>query len=198
MFVYDKKLQYPIRITNPNPKLAAIIISQYGGPDGELGASLRYLSQRYSMPFDELKGLLTDIGTEELGHLEMIGTIVHQLTRKLSDSQIREAGFAPYFVDHTTGVYPTAASGSPWNAAGIAVTGDPMADLTEDLAAEQKARVTYDNILRLSDDPDVNDAIRFLREREIVHFQRFGEACQLLREKLNQKNVYYMNPALDQ
>ena len=137
------------------------------------------------------------LGTEELGHLEMIGAIVHQLTRKLSDSQIREAGFAPYFVDHTTGVYPTAASGSPWSAAGIAVTGDPMADLTEDLAAEQKARVTYDNILRLSDDPDVNDVIRFLREREIVHFQRFGEACQLLREKLNQKNVYYMNPALD-
>ncbi|HAL88579.1 MAG TPA: rubrerythrin family protein [Clostridiales bacterium] len=197
MFIYDKKLQYPIRITNPNPKLAAIIISQYGGPDGELGASLRYLSQRYSMPFDELKGLLTDIGTEELGHLEMIGTIVHQLTRKLSDSQIRENGFAPYFVDHTTGVYPTAASGSPWNAASMAVKGDPMADLTEDLAAEQKARVTYDNILRLSDDPDVNDVIRFLREREIVHFQRFGEACQLLREKLNQKNVYFMNPALD-
>ena len=197
MFIYDKKLQYPIRITSPNPKLAAIIISQYGGPDGELGASLRYLSQRYSMPFDELKGLLTDIGTEELGHLEMIGTIVHQLTRKLSDSQIRENGFAPYFVDHTTGVYPTAASGSPWNAASMAVKGDPMADLTEDLAAEQKARVTYDNILRLSDDPDVNDVIRFLREREIVHFQRFGEACQLLREKLNQKNVYFMNPALD-
>lgn len=197
MFIYDKKLQYPIRITNPNPKLAAIIISQYGGPDGELGASLRYLSQRYSMPFDELKGLLTDIGTEELGHLEMIGAIVHQLTRKLSDSQIREAGFAPYFVDHTTGVYPAAAAGFPWNAASMAVKGDPMADLTEDLAAEQKARVTYDNILRLSDDPDVNDVIRFLREREIVHFQRFGEACQLLREKLNQKNVYYMNPALD-
>ena len=188
---------FNIPSTNPNPKLAAIIISQYGGPDGELGASLRYLSQRYSMPFDELKGLLTDIGTEELGHLEMIGTIVHQLTRKLTENQIREAGFAPYFVDHTTGVYPTAASGSPWSAAGIAVTGDPMADLTEDLAAEQKARVTYDNILRLSDDPDVNDVIRFLREREIVHFQRFGEACQLLREKLNQKNVYYMNPALD-
>ena len=197
MFIYDKKLQYPIRITNPNPKLAAIIISQYGGPDGELGASLRYLSQRYSMPFDELKGLLTDIGTEELGHLEMIGTIVHQLTRKLSDSQIREAGFAPYFVDHTVGVYPAAAAGFPWNAASMAVKGDPIADLTEDLAAEQKARVTYDNILRLSDDPDVNDVIRFLREREIVHFQRFGEACQLLREKLNQKNVYYMNPALD-
>ena len=197
MFVYDKKLQYPIKIANTNPRLAAIIISQYGGPDGELGASLRYLSQRYSMPFDELKGLLTDIGTEELGHLEMIGAIVHQLTWNLNDNQIKDAGFAPYFVDHTVGVYPTAASGSPWNAASMAVKGDPMADLVEDLAAEQKARVTYDNILRLSDDPDVNDAIKFLREREIVHFQRFGEAVQLLREKLNQKNVYYMNPAMD-
>ena len=197
MFVYDKKLQYPVKIANTNPRLAAIIISQYGGPDGELGASLRYLSQRYSMPFDDLKGLLTDIGTEELGHLEMIGAIVHQLTRNLNDSQIKDAGFAPYFVDHTIGVYPTAASGSPWNAASMAVKGDPMADLVEDLAAEQKARVTYDNILRLSDDPDVNDVIKFLREREIVHFQRFGEAVQLLREKLNQKNVYYMNPAID-
>ena len=197
MFIYDKKLQYPVKIANTNPRLAAIIISQYGGPDGELGASLRYLSQRYSMLFDELKGLLTDIGTEELGHLEMIGAIVHQLTRNLNDGQIKDAGFAPYFVDHTAGVYPTAASGSPWNAASMAVKGDPMADLVEDLAAEQKARVTYDNILRLSDDPDVNDVIKFLREREIVHFQRFGEAVQLLREKLNQKNVYYMNPAMD-
>lgn len=197
MFIYDKKLQYPVKIANPNPRLASYIISQYGGPDGELGASLRYLSQRYSMPFDELKGLLTDIGTEELGHLEMIGAIVHQLTRNLKDSQIKDSPFAAYFVDHTTGVYPTAASGSPWNAAGMQVKGDPMADLVEDLSAEQKARVTYDNILRLSDDPDVNDAIKFLREREIVHFQRFGEAIQLLREKLNQKNVYYMNPAMD-
>ena len=197
MCIYDKKLQYPVKIANTNPRLAAIIISQYGGPDGELGASLRYLSQRYSMPFDDLKGLLTDIGVEELGHLEMIGAIVHQLTRNLNDEQIKEAGFAPYFVDHTAGVYPTAASGSPWNAASMAVKGDPMADLVEDLAAEQKARVTYDNILRLSDDPDVNNVIKFLREREIVHFQRFGEAVQLLREKLNQKNVYYMNPAMD-
>lgn len=197
MFVYEKKLQYPVRISKPNAKLASIIISQYGGPDGELGASLRYLSQRYSMPYDELKGLLTDIGTEELGHLEMIGAIVHQLTRNLSDSQILNSGFAPYFVDRTVGVYPTAASGFPYSAASMAVKGDPMADLTEDLAAEQKARVTYDNILRLSDDPDVNDVIKFLREREVVHFQRFGEACQLLREKLNQKNVYYMNPAMD-
>ena len=197
MFVYDKKLQYPVKIDKPNPRLAAIVISQYGGPDGELGASLRYLSQRYSMPFDELKGLLTDIGTEELGHLEMIGAIVHQLTRNLKDSQIKDSAFAPYFVDHTTGVYPTAASGFPWSAASMAVKGDPMADLVENLAAEQKARVTYDNILRLSDDPDVNDVIKFLREREIVHFQRFGEALQLLREKLDQKNVYYRNPALD-
>ena len=197
MFIYDKKLQYPVKIDNPNPRLAAIIISQYGGPDGELGASLRYLSQRYSMPFDELKGLLTDIGVEELGHLEMVGAIVHQLTRKLSDDQIRDSAFAPYFVDHTAGVYPTAASGFPWTAASMAVKGDPIADLTEDLAAEQKARVTYDNILRLSDDPDVNDVIKFLREREIVHFQRFGEAIELLRRKLNQRNVYCMNPAID-
>ena len=197
MFLYDKKLQYPVKIDKPNPRLAAIIISQYGGPDGELGASLRYLSQRYSMPFDELKGLLTDIGTEELGHLEMIGAIVHQLTRNLKDSQIQASAFAPYFVDHTVGVYPTAASGFPWSAASMQVKGDPIADLAEDLGAEQKARVTYDNILRLSDDPDVNDVIKFLREREIVHFQRFGEAMELLRQKLNQKNVYYMNPAFD-
>ena len=197
MFQYEKKLQYPVRIRRPNPQLAKIIITQYGGPDGELGASLRYLSQRYSMPFDELKGLLTDIGTEELGHLEMIGAIVHQLTRNLKDNQFRDPAFAPYFVDHTVGVYPTAAAGFPWNAASMAVKGDPIADLTEDLAAEQKARVTYDNILRLSDDPDVNDVIRFLREREIVHFQRFGEGLQRLREKLDQKNVYFMNPSID-
>ena len=176
MFVYEKKLQYPVKIKNTNPRLASLIISQYGGPDGELGASLRYLSQRYSMPYPELKGLLTDIGTEELGHLEMIGAIVHQLTCNLSEQEIKTAGFDAYFVDHTAGIYPTAASGFPWNAASMAVKGDLIADLTEDLAAEQKARVTYDNILRLSDDPDVNDVIKFLRAREIVHFQRFGEA----------------------
>ena len=197
MFSYDKKLQYPVKIDKCNPRLASIIISQYGGPDGELGASLRYLSQRYSMPFDELKALLTDIGVEELGHLEMVGAIIHQLTRNLKDHQIQDSPFAAYFVDHTTGVYPTAASGAPWNAFSMQVKGDPLCDLTEDLAAEQKARVTYDNILRLSDDPDVNDVIKFLREREIVHFQRFGEAIELLREKLNKKNVYYMNPAFD-
>lgn len=197
MFSYEKKLQYPVKIKNPNPNLAKIILTQYGGPDGELGASLRYLSQRYSMPFDELKGLLTDIGTEELGHLEMIGAIVHQLTRNLKGSQMKDPAFAPYFVDHTVGVYPASAAGTPWSAATMQVKGDPITDLVEDMAAEQKARTTYDNILRISDDPDVNDVIKFLREREVVHFQRFGEAVQLLRDKLNQKNVYYMNPAVD-
>ena len=197
MFVYEKKLQYPVKIAQPNPKLAAFIISQYGGPDGELGASMRYLSQRFSMPYPELKALLTDIGTEELGHLEMVGTIVHQLTRNLTDEQIKTAGFDSYFVDHTTGVYPTAASGFPWSASSMAVKGDVIADLTEDLAAEQKARVTYDNILRLSDDPDVNDVIKFLRAREIVHFQRFGEGLRLAKEKMNAKNIYYVNPSFD-
>ena len=197
MFVYEKKLQYPVRIRNTNPALAKFIISQYGGPDGELGASLRYLSQRYAMPYPELKGLLTDIGTEELGHLEMIGAIVHQLTRDLSIDEIKKAGFDAYFVDHTAGVYPTAASGFPWSAASMAVKGDVIADLSEDLAAEQKARVTYDNILRLSDDPDVNNVIRYLREREVVHYQRFGEALRLAAEKMNERNIYAVNPAFD-
>ncbi len=197
MFVYEKKLQYPVKIKNTNPALAKFIISQYGGPDGELGASLRYLSQRYSMPYPELKGLLTDIGTEELGHLEMIGAIVHQLTRDLTMSEIKKAGFDAYFVDHTAGVYPTAASGFPWSAASMQVKGDVIADLSEDLGAEQKARVTYDNILRLSDDPDVNNVIRYLREREVVHYQRFGEALRRTTEKLNEKNFYAVNPAFD-
>ena len=197
MFVYEKKLQYPVRIANPNPKLAAFIISQYGGPDGELGASLRYLSQRYSMPYPELKGLLTDIGTEELGHLEMVGTIVHQLTRSMTPDEIKKAGFDTYFVDQTAGVYPQFASGTPWSAATMAVTGDVIADLNENMAAEQKARLTYDNILRLSDDPDVNDVIRYLREREIVHYQRFGEGLRKTIDRLDQKNVYVINPAFD-
>ena len=197
MFVYEKKLQYPVKIKNPNPKLASIIISQYGGPDGELGASLRYLSQRYSMPYPELKGLLTDIGTEELGHLEMVGTLVHQLTRNLTEEQIKMAGFDTYFVDHTAGVYPQFASGTPWTAATMQVKGDLITDLTEDLAAEQKARTTYDNILRLSDDPDVNDVIKFLRAREVVHFQRFGEGLRLAKDRMNEKNVYFMNPSFD-
>ena len=195
MFIYEKRLQYPIKIDRPNPKLAGIIISQYGGPDGELGASLRYLSQRYSMPNSRLKALLTDIGTEELSHLEMVGTLVHQLTRNLSDDQIKDSSFAPYFVDHGTGVYPTAAAGFPWSAASMQSKGDPITDLTEDMGAEQKARTTYDNILLLSDDHDVNHVIKFLREREIVHFQRFGEALELLRDDLDRRNIYAFNPA---
>ncbi len=197
MFSYEKMLQYPVRIKNPNPKYAQIIASQYGGPDGELGASLRYLSQRFSMPYPELKGLLTDVGTEELGHLEMIGTILYQLTRNLSYDEIKRNGFDTYFVDHTTGVYPTAASGFPYTAASMQSKGDLIADLTEDLAAEQKARVTYDNILRLVDDPDVREPIKFLREREIVHFQRFGEGLRLATERLNSKNFYVCNPSFD-
>lgn len=197
MFIYEKKLQYPVKICNPNPALAKFIISQYGGPDGELGASLRYLSQRFSMPYPELQGLLTDIGVEELGHLEMIGAIIHQLTRNMSVDEIKAAGLEPYFVDHTAGVYPQFASGTPWNAATIAVKGDVICDLNEDMAAEQKARVTYDNILRMSDDPDVNNVIRFLREREIVHYQRFGEGLRLATEKMDQKNIYAINPAFD-
>ena len=197
MFVYEKKLQYPVKIKNPNPALAKFIISQYGGPDGELGASLRYLSQRYSMPYPELKGLLTDIGTEELGHLEMIGTLVYQLTREMNAEDVKRAGLEAYFVDHTAGVFPTAASGFPWSAASMQVKGDVIADLNEDLAAEQKARVTYDNILRLSDDPDVNNVIRYLREREIVHYQRFGEGLRLALEKAGEKNVYAINPSFD-
>ena len=197
MFVYEKKLQYPVRIKTPNPALAKFIVSQYGGPDGELGASIRYLSQRFSMPYPELKGLLTDIGTEELGHLEMVGAIVHQLTREMTPEQIKKDGYDLYFVDHTAGVYPTAASGWPWSAAAVGVKGDPIADLNEDMSAEQKARVTYDNILRLSDDPDVNDVIKYLREREIVHYQRFGEALRRTLDKLDEKNLYAINPAFD-
>ena len=197
MFIYEKKLQYPVKIKRPNAKLAMAIASQYGGPDGELGASLRYLSQRFSMPYPELKGLLTDIGTEELGHLEMIGAIMYQLTRDLSVEAIKKAGFDSYFVDHTTGVYPASAAGVPFTAAYIQSKGDVLTDLHEDLAAEQKARTTYDNILRLVDDPDVADPIRFLREREIVHYQRFGEALRLATDRLNSKNFYAFNPSFD-
>ncbi len=197
MWSYEKHLQYPVRIKNTNPRLAAAIISQYGGPDGELGASLRYLSQRYSMPFDDCKGALTDIGTEELGHLEMIGAIVHQLTRDLTPEQAKAAGFEAYLVDHTTGVYPQAAAGFPWSASSMQVKGDPITDLHEDMAAEMKARTTYDNILRISDDPDVNDVIRFLRAREIVHYQRFGELLVRTQDRLNENNFFAYNPAFD-
>lgn len=197
MFVYEKKLQYPVNIKQTNPKLAKIIITQYGGPDGELGASLRYLSQRFTMPLPELKGTLTDIGTEELGHLEMIGAIVYQLTKGLTEKEIKEAGFEDYFVDHTTGIYPQSAAGTPYTAASMQVKGDAITDLHENMAAEQKARSTYDNILRFCDDYDVKDAIRFLREREVVHYQRFGENLRLLTDKLDEKNFYAFNPEFD-
>ena len=197
MFQYEKILQYPVNIKKCNPIYAKIIITQYGGPDGELGASLRYLSQRFSMPDPKLQGLLTDIGTEELGHLEMIGTIVYQLTRNLSIEEIKKSGFDAYFVDHTTGIYPQSAAGVPWSAMGMQSKGDVITDLHENMAAEQKARTTYDNILRLVDDPDVCDAIKFLREREIVHYQRFGEGLRIATDKLNEKNFYAFNPAFD-
>ena len=197
MWSYEKRLQYPVRITNPNPKIAQVILSQYGGPDGELGASLRYLSQRYTMPNRKVAGLLTDIGTEELAHLEMVSAIVHQLTRNLTPEEILAQGFQNYYVDHTAGVYPGSAAGVPFTAAYIQSKGDPITDLSEDLGAEQKARTTYDNILRLVDDPDVRDPIAFLREREIVHYQRFGEGLRMITEELDAKNFYAFNPAFD-
>ena len=197
MWIYEKKLQYPVKIKNPNPALAKLIISQYGGPHGEIGASLRYLSQRYAMPYPELRAILTDVGTEELAHLEMVGTIVYQLTRNLTPEQIKAQGFDTYFVDHTTGVYPVAASGTPFSAATFSVTGDTLADLNEDLAAEQKARMTYDNILRFADDPDVRDPIKFLRAREVVHYQRFGEGLRIATDRLDSKNFYAFNHSFD-
>ena len=197
MFVYEKKLQYPIKIKNPDARLAKAIMSQLGGADGELGAALRYLNQRYTMPMPELKATLTDIGVEELNHIEMIGAILYRLTKDLTVEQIKAEGFDDYFVDHTTGVYPQSASGVPFTTAYLQSKGDAITDLHEDLAAEQKARTTYDNILRLTDDPDVKDVIRFLREREVVHYQRFGENLRLLTDKLNERNFYAFNPEFD-
>ena len=197
MWIYEKRLEYPVCIKRPNAKLAGVIISQLGGPDGEMGAATRYLSQRYSMPDRKIVGILTDVGTEELAHIEIVSAILYQLTRNLSIQEIKDSGFDKYFVDHTTGVYPQAASGVPFSASTLQSTGDVFADLNEDLAAEQKARKTYDNILRLSDDPDVNNVIRFLREREIVHYQRFGEGLRRTLEKLDEKNFYITNPAFD-
>ena len=197
MWTYEKKLQYPVKIKNPNPKLAQVIISQLGGPDGELAASMRYLNQRYAMPYGQVTGLLTDIGTEELAHLEMVAAILYQLTRNLSEEEIANSPFATYFVDHTTGIYPVAASGVPFDMKYVGIKGDVIADLNEDMAAEQKARVTYDNILRLCDDPDVRDPIKYLREREIVHYQRFCDALRITQENLDSRNFYAINPAFD-
>ena len=197
MWNYEKRLEYPVNIKTPNAKIAQIILSQYGGPDGELGASMRYLSQRYTAPNRTVMAVLTDVGTEELAHLEIVATIVHQLTRGLSPEEIEKSGFAPYYTDHTVGIWPQAAGGIPFNACEFQSKGDPLTDLFEDLAAEQKARSTYDNILRLVKDPEVADPIRFLREREIVHFQRFGEALRATQEQLDAKNFYAFNPDFD-
>lgn len=197
MWTYEKKLQFPVKIKNPNPNTAQIIISQLGGPDGEIGASMRYLNQRYSMPYNEVIGILTDVGTEEMAHQEMIAAIIYQLTRNICPEKLVGTPFAAYFVDHTTGVYPVAASGVPYDMKYIEVKGDTLADLHEDLAAEQKARVTYDNILRLVDDPDVREPIKFLREREVVHYQRFGDALRITQDNLDSKNFYAFNPSFD-
>lgn len=198
MWIYEKRLEYPVCIKRPNAKLAGAIISQLGGPDGEMGAATRYLSQRYVMPDNKIIGILTDIGTEELAHIEIVSAILYQLTRNLTIDDIKNSGFDKYFVDHTTGIYPQAASGVPFSAETLQCTGDVFGDLNEDLAAEQKARVTYDNILRLSDDPDVTDAIRFLRAREIVHYQRFGDAIRIAQDSFENKNNFYQyNPAFD-
>ena len=197
MWIYEKKLEFPVHIKEPNPKLAQLIISQYGGPDGEAGASFRYLSQRYSMKDRRVAGVLTDVGTEELAHLEIVGAMVHQLTRDLTPEEIEKSGFAPYYVDHTLGVWPQAAGGIPFNACEFQVKGAPITDLMEDLAAEQKARSVYDNLLRLISEPDIVEPLRFLRAREIVHFQRFGEALNITREGLDAKNFYAFNPSID-
>lgn len=197
MWIYEKKLEFPVHIKEPNPKLAQLIISQYGGPDGEAGASFRYLSQRFSMKNRKVAGVLTDIGTEELAHLEMIGAMVCQLTRNLSPEEIKCSSFAPYYVDHTLGVWPQAAGGIPFNACEFQVKGDPITDLTEDMAAEQKARSVYDNLLRIITEPDIVTPLRFLREREIVHFQRFGESLEIIKDGLDCKNYYAINPSID-
>ena len=197
MWNYEKRLQYPVKITKPNPRMAQVIISQFGGPDGELAASMRYLSQRYSMPYREVSGLLTDIGTEELAHLEIVGAIICQLTKNLTPEEITASGFDKYYVDHTTALWPQAAGGIPFNACEFQSKGDAITDLTEDLAAEQKARTTYDNILRLIKDPEICDPIRFLRQREVVHFQRFGEGLRIVQDHLDSRNFYAFNPAFD-
>lgn len=197
MWTYDRKLQYPVKIKNPNAHYAKVIISQLGGPDGELAAAMRYLNQRYTAKYNEIIGILTDVGTEELAHLEMIGAILYQLTKGLSPDQIRAAGMDQYFVDHTAGIYPASAAGVPTDMKYIGVKGDLIADLNEDLAAEQKARVTYDNILRLVDDPDVRDPIKYLRARELVHYQRFGDALRVAQDRMDEKNFYACNPSFD-
>lgn len=197
MWAYEKRLQFPVKINKTCPKTAQLIISQYGGPDGELSASMRYLAQRYSMPVKKVGGLLTDIGTEEINHMEIICAMVYQLTKNLTPEQAKAAGFDAYYIDHTTGIWPQAAGGVPFTSLEFQSKGDALADLYEDLAAEQKARTVYDNLLRVIDDPDVREPLKFLRTREIVHFQRFGEALEMTKQKLDSHNFYYFNPEFD-
>ena len=197
MWSYVKRLEYPVNIKNPNPAAAKVILDALGGTDGELGAANRYLSQRFTMPYNEVVGILTDVGTEELGHVEMVSSIIYQLTRNLSVEEIKKAGFDAYFTQHTTGIYPCSPSGEPFSALGFAVKGDVLADLNEDLAAEQKARVCYDNLLRQMDDPDVCDALRFLRARELVHYQRFGDALRISQDRMDSSDFYGWNPEFD-
>lgn len=197
MWCYEKRLQFPVKINKTCPKTAQLIISQYGGPDGELSASMRYLAQRYSMPVKKVGGLLTDIGTEEINHMEIICAMIYQLTKNLTPEQAKTAGFDAYYIDHTAGLWPQAAAGVPFTSLEFQSKGDVMADLFEDLAAEQKARTVYDNLLRVIDEPDVREPLKFLRAREIVHFQRFGEALEMTKQKLDSKNFYYFNPEFD-
>ncbi|MCD7826653.1 MAG: manganese catalase family protein [Clostridiaceae bacterium] len=197
MWKYEKRLQYPVNISKPNAKAAQIIMSQYGGPDGELSASMRYLSQRYSMKDRTIMGALTDIGTEELAHLEIVATIIHQLTKDLTPEELKASGFDKYYVDHTLAIWPQAAAGIPFNACEFQCKGDTITDLYEDMAAEQKARSTYENILRLIKDPEICDPIRYLREREVVHFQRFGECLRRAQDDLDSRNFYAFNPQID-
>lgn len=192
MWMYDRKLEYPIKIKNRDPRMAKLVITQYGGPDGELAASLRYLSQRFSMITPQAKATLNDIGTEELAHLEMVGTMVRQLTQGASMKEIEEGGFDAYYADHDTAVYPVSAAGVPFTAAYLQSKGDPITDLYENMAAEQKARSTYEYLIRMADDPDVIGPLKFLREREIVHFQRFGEALRHVQDYLSSKRVFMM------
>lgn len=197
MWIYEKRLQYPVKITKTCPKTARLIISQYGGPDGELSASMRYLAQRYTMPVKSVGGLLTDIGTEELAHMEIICAMVYQLTRNLTIEEAQAEGFDAYYIDHTAGLWPQAAAGLPFNAIEFQSKGDAITDLTENLAAEQKARTVYENLLRMIKDPEIREPLKFLRTREIVHFQRFGEALEKTKETLDSKNFYYFNPEFD-
>ncbi|AAK79306.1 spore coat protein JC [Clostridium acetobutylicum] len=189
MWIYEKKLEHPVKIKNPNAQLAKVIITQYGGPDGELAASIRYLSQRFSMVTPQAIATLNDIGTEELAHLEIVGSIVRQLSRGLSVEELKKSGLDAYFADHDSAIYPASAAGNPFTAAYIQSKGDPITDLYEDLAAEQKARSTYEYLITLCDDPDVIEPLKFLREREVVHFQRFGEALRIVQDYLNEPKL---------